>query len=184
MKWHENRPLAWVALALCALVSVFGLGGMSLARARGQALAVFDDGTAAGQEGRHCMDAYLDGAAECAQIMAAEAVRLKGDTAASDAVAAQAAILGSDSAGLSARAAAYAALNTEVDRLYNETYTDDKAAFAPFKLAYDDFWGDDDLIRHDAYPALARSYNARISGFPARMVASVTGNGALETFGG
>ena len=34
MRFNENRPLAWAVLAACALGSVFGLGGSSLARER------------------------------------------------------------------------------------------------------------------------------------------------------
>ena len=93
--------------------------------------------------------------------------------------------LSDDAAGQSARYQAYAALKVDVESLYNSMYAavggDD---FKNFKLAYDDFWGDDDLMRHDAYPALARGYNRTIGGFPGALVAGVTGATALETFGG
>ena len=130
------------------------------------------------------MDAYLDAAAESAQIMAAEAERLNAGEAVREETASLAAVVGDDGAGQSARWNAYVNLKAAVDALYNAAYTGDKPGFAPFKLAYDDFWGDDDLIRHDAYPALARAYNQRIAAFPGSLVARATGCGPLETFGG
>lgn len=184
MKWHENRALAWVALALCVAVSLFGLGGLSLRRARGQALDVFVAGTDPAQPVRHSMDAYLAAAAESARIMAAEAELLGADAALCEGVVGASAVVGDAAADPSDRWSAYVSLKDDADRLYNAAHTDDKAAFAAFKLAYDDFWGDDDLIRHDGYPAIARSYNRLIAGFPARLVALATGCGALETFGG
>ena len=38
-----NRRLACAALAVCVLLSVFGLGGAELARTRKNALRVFDE---------------------------------------------------------------------------------------------------------------------------------------------
>ncbi len=38
MRFSENRTIAWVVLAACVLVSVFGLGGMGLAKERGKVL--------------------------------------------------------------------------------------------------------------------------------------------------
>ena len=44
MRFNENRPLAWAVLAVCALGSVFGLGGSSLARERDRVVDYFYDG--------------------------------------------------------------------------------------------------------------------------------------------
>ena len=73
MRFNENRPLAWAVLAACALGSVFGLGGSSLARERDRVVDYFYDGAETTATTRSSMDAYLDRAAECAQVMAAEA---------------------------------------------------------------------------------------------------------------
>lgn len=184
MNWRENRALAWLALALCAFMSVFGLGGMKLSRERAHALEVFASGEGDRDYVQGSMASYLANAAESAQIMAAEAEQLGGSPAVYEAVAAAAKVLGDPDAEPGARWEAYKTLKTDVDALYNAVYTEDKSAFAQFKLAYDDFWGDDDLIRRDAYPALARSYNRLVAGFPGSLVARLTGNGKLETFGG
>ena len=185
MKWYENRALAWVALALCVAVSVVGLGGMYLSRTREHALRVFTDGADPSQPVRHSMDAYLDHAAEAAQIMASEAALHLGDSQLARDAGDEAAELARDENGPAARYSTYAQLKGHVEQLYNDMYTAvGSDEFHNFKLAYDDFWGDDDLIRRDPYPALARSYNRLIAGFPASVAAALTGGGALETFGG
>lgn len=76
MRFTENRPLAWAVLVACALGSIVGLGGAGMARERSKAIDVFYRGSskaAATSSTTHSMDAYLDRAADCAQIMASEA---------------------------------------------------------------------------------------------------------------
>ena len=68
MRFSENRKVACVVLALSVLVSIFGLGGMGLARERSKVLEVYDRGTDANQTTRHSVDAYLDSAAENAAL--------------------------------------------------------------------------------------------------------------------
>lgn len=185
MKWHENRILAWVALVLCVAISVFGLGGLYLSRTRNRALAVFHDGADASQATRRSVDAYLVSAGESARIMASEAEIHMGASRLTEDVAAEAAIVCAEEESLAARQDAYDRLKAHVETLYSDFYTAaSEADFKNFKLAYADFWGDDDLIRRDSYPALARGYNRLIAGFPAGLVAALTGRGTLSTFGG
>ena len=73
MRFSENRTIAWVVLAACVLVSVFGLGGMGLSRERNKVLTVYDRGADTSLSTRHSVDAYLDSAAENAKLMASEA---------------------------------------------------------------------------------------------------------------
>ena len=40
------------------------------------------------------------------------------------------------------------------------------------------------MIKYDDYSKLAAKYNDLVSGFPGGIVAKVTGQGALNTFGG
>ena len=69
--------------------------------------------------------------------------------------------------------------------MYNKLYGDvDSTQFRNFKLAYDDFKGYTDMIERDDYHALAKGYNGLVSGFPGGIVASLTGQGALNPFGG
>lgn len=183
MRFSENRKIACVVLALSVLVSVFGLGSMGLARERGKVLQVYDRGADTTLSVRSSMDAYLDSAAEEAQLMASEADLHLGAGQA-DAVSQLAEQVAKETS-LDARYEAYTSLKTAVDKLYNSMYAavsgDD---FKNFKVAYDDFWGYDDLIKHDEYHQLAASYNDLIGSFPGGVVAGVTGQGALNTFGG
>ena len=185
MRFSENRKIAFAVLAVCVLVSVFGLGGMGLARERGKVLNVYDRGTDASLATRHSMDAYLDAAGESAGIMANEAEARMGESDLANSALENAALVGKDSADLDARFNAYTDLKSQVEKLYNTMYsavsTDE---FRDFKLAYDDFWGYDDMIGRDEYHKLAKGYNALISGFPGGVVATLTRQGNLNTFGG
>ena len=184
MRLSENRTIAFVVLAVCVLVSVFGLGGLGLSRERGKVLQVYDRGTDASLSTRHSMDAYLDSAAESAQLMVSEAELHMDASALIDNVAQLAQTVASE-ADTDKRYEAYSSLKTAVDKLYNAMYEAAKGdAFTNFKVAYDDFWGYDDMIRHDEYSKLAAGYNGLVSGFPGAFVAGVTGQGQLNTFGG
>lgn len=185
LRFEENRRIACAVLAVCVLLGVFAFGGGALSRERSRAIKVFNEGTDSTLVSRHSMDAYLDSAADAARIMASEAELLLGGTPETGRIAEEADTLVDDSAGLDARYQAYAALKGDVEHLYSGAYGAASAeAFKNFKLAYDDFWGYDDLIARDEYHGLARSYNELISGFPGGVVAAVTGQGALNTFGG
>ncbi|MBR1559045.1 MAG: hypothetical protein IJ646_02270 [Clostridia bacterium] len=185
MRLDENRKLAWVVLAVCVLVSVFALGGAALGRERSRVLKVFNDGADTTLSTRHSMDAYLDAAADSASIMANEAALHMGESDATAQALSDAALIGSDPEKLDVRYKAYTDLKSQVEKLYNGLYSAvSTEEFRNFKLAYDDFWGYDDLIKRDGYHALAKDYNGLISGFPGGVVAGVTGQGALDTFGG
>lgn len=184
MRFSENRTIAFIVLAACVLGSIFGLGGMGLAKERGKVLAVYDRGTDTSLSTRHSMDAYLDSAAESAQLMASEAGLHMSASAVIDNVSDLASKVASEQ-DTDARYEAYSSLKTAVDKLYNAMYEAAKGDdFKNFKVAYDDFWGYDDMIRHDEYSKLAAGYNSLIGGFPGGLVASLTGQGALNTFGG
>ena len=185
MRLDENRKIACVVLVVCVLLSVFAFGGAALGRERGKVMRVFNDGTDTSLATRHSMDAYLDAAAESAGIMANEYEARVGASELTAAALENAALIGDDSADLDARFKAYTDLKAQVEKLYNNMYsavsTED---FRNFKLAYDDFWGYDDMIGRDEYHKLAKSYNGLISGFPGGVVATLTGQGNLNTFGG
>ena len=184
MRLSENRKLAWVVLAVCVFGSVVGLGGGHLVRERGSVEERFYSGSEEGGT-RESMDAYLDRAYDCAQVMASEAQLHFGTD---DAAAAQ--MLDTlesfrDEAGLDARYAAYTELQTLSDQLYNEFYADGVADAdrVNFKRAYDDFWGADKFVRRDAYRSLARDFNDSMKGFPASAVAGLMGVDELNSFG-
>ena len=140
MRLNENRPLAWAVLAACALGSVFGLGGNSLARERDRVEDYFYDGAETASTTRSSMDAYLDRAAECVLEMASEAqLHLGADNAnAQKMLDALESFSGDD---LDARYAAYQTLQGLSDQLYNEMYAANlsDSERVNFKQAYDDF---------------------------------------------
>ena len=86
---------------------------------------------------------------------------------------------------LDTRFAAWTDLKGAVDNLSNalQQGTTD-AEYTNFKIAYRDFWANEDLIKRDEYHKLAADYNGLIGSFPGGVVASVVGQGALNTFGG
>lgn len=184
MRFSENRGLAFAVLAVCVLVSVFGLGGMGLARERGKVLQVYDRGADTTLSTRHSVDAYLDSAAENARLMASEASLHMEASATIDNVSALADALADGDT--TARAKALEGLRTAADKLYDAMYnaTSAGAGFTNFKVAYDNFWENVNMIKYDDYGKLAASYNDLIGGFPGGVVAGITGQGALDTFGG
>ena len=61
MRFSENRTIAFVVLAVCVLGSIFGLGGMGLARERSAVMTVYDRGADTSLSTRHSMDACWTG---------------------------------------------------------------------------------------------------------------------------
>ena len=184
MRFSENRKLAFAVLVLCIIVSIVALGGDGMARKRSKALQVFDEGAAPSLAVRHSMDAYLDSAADSARLMVSEAELRIGSSEMTGSISSLADLVG-DEVDMDARYDAYVELKSEVDRLYNGMYDAvDSDSFAGFKLAYDDFWGYDNMIRYDEYHQMARKYNQLIRGFPGSIVANLFGLHPLNTFGG
>ena len=184
MRFNENRPLAWAVLAACALGSVFGLGGNSLARERDRVEDYFYDGAETSSTARGSMDAYLDRAAEFVLEMASEAqLHLGADNAnAQKMLDALESFSGDD---LDARYAAYQTLQGLSDQLYNEMYAAplSDADRRLFKQAYDDFWGCDKYVRIDPYRSMAAEFNRELKGFPASVAAAIWNVDALNSFG-
>lgn len=185
MRLSENRILAWIVLSACVLVSVFGLGGMHLRKERSDVLDVFYNGTQSGQTERNSMDAYLDRAAECAQIMAYEAQLYLGEDNADAAHMLNSLASFGDDDALEDRYQAYVQIQQDSDTLYNAMYAKKllDGERVNFKRAYDDFWGCDKYIRKDPYRDLAVEYNQSIAAFPASAVAALVGAQELSSFG-
>ncbi|MBQ3423889.1 MAG: hypothetical protein IJH38_01665 [Clostridia bacterium] len=184
MRFSENRVIAFIVLAVCILVSVFGLGGMAVARERNKVLSVYDRGADPSLSTRHSVDAYLDSASENASLMASEAGLHRPSSKTIDDVAELADKLATVS-DTNARYEVFSSLKTAVDKLYDDMYREVEGAdFKNFKVAYDNFWENVNMIKYDDYGKLAARYNDMISGFPASIVAGIAGQGALNTFGG
>jgi hypothetical protein len=130
------------------------------------------------------VDAYLDSAAENAALMASEAGLHMQASPLIDNVAQLGQKVAAET-DTNARYEAYSALKMAVDQLYDAMYKAVKGSdFTNFKVAYDNFWENVNMIKYDDYAKLAASYNDLISGIPGSLVAGITGQGALNTFGG
>ncbi len=186
MHLKENRALAWAVFGVCALGSIFGLGGHTLAQDRDEVLSLFYRGQDTTLTTRHSMDAYLDRAAECATVMGSEAQLLLG---ADNATAQEMIDLSdtiSDGDDTNTRYEAYCALQKDADALYNAVYAADfsDAQRVSFKQAYDDFWGSDKYITKDSYRTQASEFNGELSGFPASLAAEIWNVDQMNSFGG
>lgn len=184
MRFSENRKLAFVVLVLCIVLSVFGLGGIGIAREYQYAMDIFNNGSDEFLLSvRHSIDAYLEFSAVAVSVMTSEGERIIGENALLTEMNCLADQIG-DGEDLDARFAAYTDLKGKTDQLYNLMYDAAGDAFTDFKLAYDDFWGYENMIKFDDYHKVARDYNKLAGGFPGKIVAKIFGLGKLNTFGG
>jgi len=184
MRFTENRKIAWCVLVVCIIVSVFMLGGSKLVRERNQAIRMFDEGSDTSLSIRHSMDAYLDASADAAAIMVSEAERCSVASPATGEIQNLASLIG-EGEDIKRRYDAYTELKTKVDQLYNAMADAvENDSFSGFKIAYDDFWGYEDMLSRDEYHKAARDYNRLADGFPGSIIALALGQDDLNTFGG
>lgn len=185
MQIQYNRKLAVVVLIVCMLVSVFGLGGIGLARSRNAAMRVFDEGIDPSFSVRFSMDAYLENCAGYARTMAEEfRMRVNSDSETVQTVLALSEAVG-DGDDLNARKAAYTGLNSAVETLYSDFHASvaSESDQADFDRAYTNYRSEVNKIGYDEYNAMARSYNGLCSHIPAWWIAGIYGLDLLETFG-
>lgn len=182
MKFPENRRVAWVVLGVCAVVSVFGLGGVKMSSEHAKVRDVFTQGIEVSDGTQHSMRAYLQRAARSASLMAQEGTVYLGDD---NAECKRVAELADDILSEKNGSEAYAQLSDAIENLYTalekKKLTD--AQFVNAKGAYRDFRSAANLIKNDDYHALALEYNNRTDGFPASVIRGIYGIGALETYG-
>lgn len=178
-----NRRLACAALAVCVLLSVFGLGGAELARTRKNALRVFDEGIDTSFAVRMSVDAYLENCAGYARTMAEE-LKLHTDDESDAAEALALADSIGDGANLRARHENFEALNDVVESMYTAYHAAEPDADRQrdFDRAYTNYQSEVAKIGYDEYNPMARKYNVLSGDFPARMIAGLFGLDRLETF--
>ena len=183
MRFVENRKLAVIILVICALASIFGFGGGALRNERYDVQTVFSEGTDTSLSTRHSMDAYLDRAAERANMLAEQGDKFGADADLIATVRNYANKISTDK-GLDERHKAYTELRPAVEKLFTaleNNYSDTEIVDA--KLAYNDFKGAVNLIQNDQYPALASNFNEKLNAFPAKFIGSLFGLEPLNTFG-
>ena len=185
MKLWENRRIAAVVLAVCVLGSVVGLGGGSLARARADALRVFEEGSDPSLSVRFSMDAYLEDCAEYARVLAEEFRLHAGGEGESAARALElAGAVASD--GVSARGTTpMSSSAAQWDALYTDFYAQapSEEEARAFQAAYLDFQSEVDMLEYDDYHAMgARLQPLALRVFQRSVVAKLLGLGALDPF--
>ena len=165
--WKENRALACVVLAAAILGGTFGIGGAKLSSAA-----------------RSVNEAYAQNIAGDLALRAAAAQNI---------IAEGEAALGADAASvktakraveaLAQEYAANAALTASVGMLYEETRKvsgDDKGSV--LQTQWSEFLSRGNIIDNsaDAYNEQARAAQKKLSGFPASLIAGLTGAQAEE----
>ena len=181
MKHLQNRKIAWALAALMMVASIFGLGGLKLGSARQKVVTAFFTG----RDGFSPYDDLIN-----RREYAYNLLHIAEDASLQDTpsyTAAHAAWQQIDSAKTPEDYyEANIALQTVIDALYSELSSleslDEKAEVMAAKQ-YSDFCGRMSNLQYDDYyNELAMKYNQSCKGFPAGLIASITGNGPLPTF--
>ena len=185
MKFLENRRIAWAVYAVCAVVSVFCLGGVRMRSDQAKIDAVYYEGTDTALSSRHSMDAYLDRAADAAGILAQEGALYLGAEDSQCFLTNRLAQEVREAESISERYDHYLALIDSVESLYTalegENLSEKQMVNA--SMAYGDFKGAVNLVKNDQYHQLAANYNKDTSGFPAGLIRDMFGLEERNTYG-
>ena len=171
--WKENRALACVVLAAAILGGTFGIGGAKLSSAARSVNEAYAQNIAG--------DLALRAAA--AQNIIAEGEAALGADAASVKTAKRAVEALEAAEGPAQEYAANAALTASVGMLYEETRKvsgDDKGSV--LQTQWSEFLSRGNIIDNsaDAYNEQARAAQKKLCGFPASLIAGLTGAQAEE----
>ncbi len=166
--WKENRPLAAFILALAVLAGIFGVGGAKARGAANQVNAAYDEAIGG--------DLALRAAA-ARNIADVGANALGEDNASVKAVRAALALL-EEADGPAAACSANAQLTASVGMLYEETRLvtgDEKGGV--LQTQWSEFLSRGNIIDRSAaaYNEQARAAKKKLSGFPASLIAAVSG---------
>ncbi len=178
MRVTENRKLALVVCIICAMVSIFGIGGAKLNAKYNGVNEAFTEGA----DERHNMEYYFDRCTGYASDLAYEAMQYLDDDSTAEMVLELCDTLSVHEGPAEGRYAAYRALNSEVDRLFSELQTAGYAEETAVEIAYYDYQSTRDLIERDEYHAVAAGYNETVDAFPANIIAGLWGIGGAEEF--
>ena len=165
--WKENRALACVVLAAAILGGTFGIGGAKLSSAA-----------------RSVNEAYAQNIAGDLALRAAAAQNIIAEGEAASVKTAKRAVEALEAAeGPAQEYAANAALTASVGMLYEETRKvsgDDKGSV--LQTQWSEFLSRGNIIDNsaDAYNEQARAAQKKLSGFPASLIAGLTGAQAEE----
>lgn len=124
-----------------------------------------------------------DGASEYALELSEESRQYLSDEEQAARVEEAAMELSAENGPVSGRYEIYRSLTRSVERLYSDLQAAGKQDEAAIALAYGDYLSVGDLIKRDAYPEKAETYNKTAGAFPANLISGLWGVGQLETFG-
>ena len=179
MRITENRKLALVVCIICAVISIFGIGGMKLNGDHNAVTGVFVNGA----DAQHNIEYYLERACGYAADLAYESMQYLDDDAAANDVLMLCDMLNGEEGPRGARYENYVALTRGVEMLYSELQSAGYGEEAAIEIAYYDYQGVCDMIKRDDYHAVAAEYNAKVASFPAGLIASIWGVGSANAFG-
>jgi hypothetical protein len=182
MRHNTKRIIAGAACAVCALVSIFGLGGWKLSGKYADLERTFIYGTETSAATRHSMDAYLDRCSEYSARLAQEAKQYLDDTQAVENVLALSESL-SATDGINGRYEVYTQLTSAVEDMYSSLQAAGASNETGVTTAYHDYLSAQNLIKNDGYYMEAADYNASIGAFPANIIAGIFGLDRADTFG-
>ncbi len=178
MKAWKNRGVAWLCAAGMALIAVFGIGGAKLHGKRGGAVEAFFTGEYAPYADlMECRENAYNLAQAGEESLPEGDAALRGMAQALEELEQASSPLEYYRANLALEAAA--------ETLYHALEgagLPERQAKAVYRQ-YNDFCGRQNSLRlDDSYNGLAEEYNRLCSGFPATLIAWVTGNGPLPVF--
>lgn len=179
MRITENRGLALAVCVVCALVSIFGFGGLKLKNRYDEVTEYFVEG----DDGRHSMENYLDRCVSCASDLAYEARQYLDDDEKIETVLTLADKLSKDIGPGGGRDKTFAQLTLAVEELYSALQSAGHDGEAAVSVAYGDYQSACDLIERDGYYDIAKQYNAVACSFPAKHIARIWGVERADTFG-
>lgn len=179
MRISENRWLALAVCIVCAMVSIFGFGGMKLKSRYDEVTEYFIEG----DDGRHSMENYLDRCSACASDLAYEARQYLDDDTQIENVLALAEKLSKDKGPGGDRDETFSELTDAVEELYSALQSAGHGGEAAVTVAYGDYQSACDLIARDGYYEIAKAYNKTACGFPATKIARLWGIEWADPFG-
>ena len=182
-KFNENRPVAWIVLALAVVLSIIFSGGGALRSVRAQALDTFHFGV---NGDSLCIYNDLKARADCAYNLADTAARYDSipQEEIDRVVKAAEELDNTDDDDIVALGRANDALDRAVESLYTEI---ENAALsekdATFALSqYKEFTSRGLTISRDGYNGQAEAFNELLGGFPASLVGMFSGVRELPLF--
>ena len=179
MRVTENRKLALTACILCALISIFVIGGLKLKGRHSDVRDIFVNGS----DAQHNIEYYLERGTGYASDLAYEAMQYLEDDAAALRIIDLCGEISAQEGPAAGRYDLFAELTNDVELLFSELQAAGHADETNIELAYYDYQSICDLIKRDDYHDAAEEYNKLADAFPANIIAGIWGAGEAETFG-